>query len=266
MVRKLGEHFECDPATLNENQLREYFLFLRQEQHWQGSAMTQARVALRLFFCDQLKIGRDWTVFEDLCIARPEPLPVVLTREEVGRVLGAIQQPRYRTCLRLIYQCGLRVGEAVSLAPTDIHGREEPPRLHLKKAKGAKDRYVPIAAAMVQELRQWWKTHRNPAWLFPAQQSGRTASTALAHMRVCSVQQVFALARQQTGLHPRATVHTLRHSYATHMLEAGVNLRQLRDYLGHRCLDTTLIYTHLTQISEARTQATLQNLYQSLPR
>ena len=87
--------------------------------------MTQARVALRSFFREVLKVGQDGTVFEDLRIARPEPLPLVLTREEVSRVLGALRQPRFRTCLRLIYHCGLRVSEAVSLAPADIHGREE---------------------------------------------------------------------------------------------------------------------------------------------
>ncbi len=264
LVRTLAEHFKCDPATLSENQLREYYVFLRQEKHWKGSAMTQARVALRSFFRETLTVGKDWTVFEDLCIARPEPLPLVLSQEEVKRVLGVLRQPRYRTCLRLIYHCGLRVGEAVSLAPTDIHGREKPPRLHIKNAKGGKDRYVPIAPDMVEELRQWWRTHGNRHWLFPAQQKGLAAAAVQSCMSVACVQQAFVLARQESEIHPAAHVHTLRHSYATHMLEAGVNIRQLRDYLGHRSLDTTLIYTHLTALSEARTQATMQTLYQAL--
>jgi len=264
MVRKLAEHFKSDPASLSEKQVREYFLFLRQEKHWQGSAMTQARVALRSFFRECIKLGKDWTVFEELRIARPEPLPLVLSREQVARVLGVLYQPRYRVCLRLIYHCGLRVGEAVSLAPTDIHGRENPPRLHIKNAKGGKDRYVPIAAGMVEELRQWWKTHGNRNWLFPTQQKGTVAASAQSYMKTSSVQEAFVLARQQSGIDPNATVHTLRHCYATHLLEAGVNIRQLRDYLGHHSLDTTLIYTHLTALSEARTQATLQTLYQTL--
>ena len=263
-VRKLAEHFECDPATLSENQLREYFVFLREEQHWQGSAMTQARVAIRSFFRENLKAAKDWSVFEDLRIARPETLPLVLTREEVARVLSVLEQPRFKVCLRLVYHCGLRVGEAVSLDPHDIHGRENPPRLHIKNAKGGKDRYVPIAAGMVEELRQWWRTHGNSHWLFPAQQSGIPAGEATSCMKTGSVQGAFALAREESGIHPGAHVHTLRHSYATHMLEAGVNIRQLRDYLGHHSLDTTMIYTHLTALSEARTQATMQTLYQTL--
>jgi integrase/recombinase XerD len=264
VVRKLAQHFKCDPATLGENQVREYFLYLREEKHWQGSAMTQARVALRSFFRECLTVGKDWTVFEELRIARPQPLPLVLSREEVARVLGIVREPRFRACLRLIYHCGLRVGEAVSLAPRDIHGKEEPPRIHVKNAKGGKDRYVPIAASMVRELRQWWKTHRHDDWLFPGQPRNGCAASHPGCLPVAAVQQTFALARQESGIHPAATVHTLRHCYATHMLEAGVNIRQLRDYLGHSSLDTTLIYTHLTALSEARTQATLEHLYQTL--
>lgn len=263
-VRLLAGHFKCDPASLSENQLREYFVFLRQEKHWQGSAMTQARVALRSFFRESLKAAKDWTVFEDLRIARPETLPLVLTREEVALVLGTLHERRFKVCLRLIYHCGLRVGEAVSLNPRDIHGRENPPRLHVKNAKGGKDRYVPIAVGMIQELRQWWRTHRNPRWLFPAQQLGLPPGQTANGMRTTSVQGAFAAARLESGLHPDAHVHTLRHSYATHMLEAGVNIRQLRDYLGHTSIETTLIYTHLTALSEARTQATMQRLYQTL--
>ncbi len=265
MVRKLAEHFKGDPATLSENQLREYFVYLRQEKHWQGSAMTQARVALRSFFRENLKAGKDWTVFEDLRIARPETLPLVLTREDVARVLRTLHERRFQVCLRLIYHCGLRVGEGVSLDPHDIYGRENPPRLHIKNAKGGKDRSVPIAAGLVEELRQWWKTHCNRRWLFPAQQLGIPAGQATKCMATGSAQAAFAAARLESGIHPDAHVHTLRHSYATHMLEAGVNIRQLRDYLGHESLDTTMLYTHLTELSEARTQATMQRLYQTLP-
>jgi len=109
-LRELAEHFECDPAQLTEDQVRQYFLFLREQKEYQGSAMTLARVALRCFFREVSKTGQDWTVFEDLRIARPEPLPLVLSQEEVARVLGVVRQPRFRVCLRLIYYCGLRVG------------------------------------------------------------------------------------------------------------------------------------------------------------
>jgi site-specific recombinase XerD len=126
-----------------------------------------------------------------------------------------------------------------------------------------------LAAAMLEELRGWWRTHRNPKLIFPAPASAKAGvvvqhprSRTLVAMSVASVQEVFRLARQTSGVHPRATSHTLRHSYATHLLEEGVSLRQLSIYLGHESLDTTAIYTHLTAISEARTQAALLRLYQ----
>jgi integrase len=202
-------------------------------------------------------------------VAEPQTVPIVLSRQEVQRRLSWVRELRFLVCLRLMYYCGLRVGEAVTLEVRDIEGRQSPPRLHVRNAKGGKDRWVPIAAALVEELRDWWRTHRHPRWLFPATAAHRpeavgtpTGSLATEPMSTASVQEVFRLARQASGINPEATTHTLRHGFATHLLEAGVSLRQISQYLGHASLDTTLIYTHLTAISEARTQAALQALYQ----
>ena len=147
-VRKLAEHFQCDPATLTENQIREYFLFLRQHKHYSRSPMKMAKYALLCFYVQLLKVA-GWTVFKEVRIAEPQVLPMVLSRSEVRSVLGVVREPRFRTCLGLMYHCGLRVGEAVRIEVKDIHGRENPPRLHVKNGKGGKDRYVPISAAMV---------------------------------------------------------------------------------------------------------------------
>jgi len=274
-VRKLAEHFQCDPATLTEDQLREYFLFLRQHKHYKHSPMKLAKCSIRCFFRECLKLGPTWTVFEEVRIVENQTLPVVLSRQEVADVLGALQEMRFKTCLRLIYHCGLRVGEAVRIAPQDIHGKEEFPRLHVKNAKGGKDRYVPIAPAMVKELRQWWRTHRNEHWLFPSPGCGwadRTLSLSqlmnqsTTFMSVSSVQMAYRLARAASGVNRLSTTHTLRHSYATHLLEEGVSLRLISQYLGHESLDTTVIYTHLTPMSEAKTRAALLILHQSITR
>lgn len=272
-VRKLAEHFQCDPATLTEDQLREYFLFLRQHKHYKHSPMKLAKCSIRCFFRECLKLGPTWTVFEEVRIVENQTLPVVLSRQEVADVLGALQEMRFKTCLRLIYQCGLRVGEAVRIAPQDIHGKEEFPRLHVKNAKGGKDRYVPIAPAMVEELRQWWRTHRNEHWLFPSPGCGWADRTltlsqlmykSTTFMSVSSVQMAYRLARAASAVNRLSTTHTLRHSYATHLLEEGVSLRLISQYLGHESLDTTVIYTHLTPMSEAKTRAALQILHQSI--
>jgi site-specific recombinase XerD len=191
----------------------------------------------------------------------------------VQALLAVVREPRFRTCLRLMYHCGLRVGETVAIEVRDLHGKETPPRLHIRNGKGGKDRYVPVAPAMIQELRDWWIVHRHPKFLFPSPGRGwadrtlslsQTMTRSIAPMSVSSVQMAYRLARAASGVNSASTTHSLRHSYATHLLEEGVSLRQISQYLGHESLDTTAIYTHLTAISEARTQAALAALYQPL--
>ena len=271
-VCKLAEHFQCDPATLSENQIREYFLFLRQHKHYKPAPMKAAKYSLLCFYLDCVKV-QGWTVFQEVRIAEPEVLPLVLSRQEIQAVLAAVREPRFRTCLRLMYHCGLRVGETVAIEIKDIHGRERPPRLHIRNGKGGKDRYVPMATAMVEELRQWWRKHQNPRFLFPSPGRGwadrtltlsQSMAKSLGPMSVSSVQMAYRLARAASAVNSASTTHSLRHSYATHLLEEGVSLRQISHYLGHESLDTTVIYTHLTVISEARTQVALQALYQPL--
>jgi integrase len=271
-VRKLGEHFQCDPLTLSEDQLRAYFLFLRQEKKFGGSAMKLARCSLRAFFRDCHHVT-GWTVFEEVRIAPPQTLPLVLSREQVAALLAAVQRPRYRAILGLIYHTGLRVGEAVRIERRDFRDTDTAfPRLHVRCGKGGKDRFVPLTPAMVEHLRAWWKTHRHPTFLFPGPTSGwreraqpaDAAQHATTHLSVSAVQNTFRLARATAGLPVEATVHTLRHCYATHLLEEGVSLRLISQYLGHASLETTLIYTHLTPLNEARTRAALEMLQRAV--
>ena len=271
-VRKLAEHFQGDPATLTEDQLRAYFLFLRQEKKFGGSAMKLARCSLRAFFRDCLHVA-GWTVFEEVRVAPPQTLPLVLTREQVATLLGAVRQPRYRTALTLIYHTGLRVGEAVRIQVRDLRDTHtDHPRLHVRCGKGGKDRYVPLAPAMVAQLRTWWATHGHPEWLFPGPtcawreraQPAAAAQRAVTHLSVSAVQNTFRLARASSGLPAEASVHTLRHCYATHLLEEGVSLRLISQYLGHASLERTLIYTHLTPLNEARTRAALATLHHAV--
>ncbi len=269
-VCKLAEHFQCDPAVLTENQIRQYFLFLRQHKHYKAAPMKAAKYSLLCFFLDCVKVT-GWTVFKEVRIAEPEVLPIVLARTEVHALLRAVREARFAVCLRLMYHCGLRVGEAVAIQVRDIHGRENPPRLHIRNGKGGKDRFVPIAPAMVEELRRWWRTHSNDTWLFPSPGRGwsdrtltlsQSMARSTAPMSVSSVQMAYRLARAASGVNSASTTHSLRHSYATHLLEEGVSLLQISKYLGHDSIETTVIYTHLTAISEARTQTALAALFQ----
>jgi site-specific recombinase XerD len=271
-VRRLGDHYQCDPALLTEDQVRAYYLFLRQHKKFGGSAMKVAKCALRAFFQDCLHIT-GWTVFQEVRIAPPQTLPLVLAREQVATLLKAVQLPRYRTVLGLIYHTGLRVGEAVRIELRDLRdSHSEHPRLHVRCGKGGKDRFVPLSPAMVTELRDWWKTHRHPAFLFPGPTlawrerslPADAAARAATHLSVSAVQNTFRLARATAGLPVAATVHTLRHCYATHLLEEGVSLRLISQYLGHASLETTLIYTHLTPLNEARTRTALDVLHRAV--
>ena len=136
-VCKLAEHFQCDPATLTENQLRQYFLFLRQHKHYKHSPMKAAKFALLSFYLDCVKVT-DWTVFKELRIAEPQVLPIVLSRAQVHALLATVREPRFGTCLRLMYHCGLRVGETVGIQVCDIQGRENPPASIFAMVKGAR--------------------------------------------------------------------------------------------------------------------------------
>ena len=268
-VRKCAEHFGCDPLTLTEDQLRQYFLFLRQEKHYARSAMKAAKFSLRSFFVDFHRLTH-WTVFAEVRIAKPIVLPLVLSRQEVAAVLHAVREPRLQVCLQLIYHCGLRVSEAVAVQLRDLHeSRTQTPRLHVRQGKGGHARFVPMSPGMVEHLRQWWRQHQHPVWLFPGagihwrkrDHNTLEAAKATLPLSTSALQRTFGLARAQSGINPAATPHTLRHSYATHLLEEGVSLRQISQYLGHASLDTTVIYTHLTSISEARTRAALETLH-----
>lgn len=261
-----ARHFGCDPALLKERQIGDFLIFLRNERKYAPSSMAQTIVALRTFYRDHL--GHAWGLWKTVRVRRVESLPVVMTREEVHAVIQTAQRRLFRTLLRLIYHCGLRLGEAIRLAPRDID--REVCRLHVRHAKGGKARFVPLAPVMIAELDSFYALHNNRLWLFPGLGRGwkslngsarDAAARSHCHVSEAAVQVAFKLCVQQSGISKDAVVHTLRHSYATHLMEEGVPIRLISQYLGHASLETTLIYTHLTSISEDQTREVLTKLY-----
>jgi integrase/recombinase XerD len=247
-VRQLAEHYGKAPDRITEEELRQYFLYLQNERHVSASSFTIALCGLKFFY--QQTLHREWATLALVRPAREQKLPVVLSTAEVGRILTCLRLPRYQVCLGTIYACGLRVQEGVRLQVTDIDGERK--LLHVRHPKGGSERYVPIPSHTLERLRQHWTSHRDPLWLFPAakQSAGMCHSTMTVPMCVSGVQRAFQAALLASGVHKLASVHTLRHSYATHLLEAGVNLRIIQAYLGHRSPQTTALYTHLTQPAE----------------
>jgi integrase/recombinase XerD len=256
-VRQLAEYYGKSPDRVSEEELRQYFLYLKNEKHASRSTCTLALCGIKFFY--EYTLHRDWPTLSFVRPARERKLPVVLSRKEVCRILGCLRQPHYRVCLSTIYACGLRLQEGVQLQVADIDGARN--LLHVRLGKGAKDRYVPLPERTIEMLRAYWITHRHPVWLFPARKG---VTTATGPMCESGVQRAFRAALQESGVQKPATVHTLRHSYATHLLEAGVNLRIIQVYLGHNSPSTTALYTHLTRPAELLATEVLNRLLQDL--
>lgn len=270
-VQKFALHTGCDPGTLDEAAARAYLIYLKEKRAYSPSSMRSACAALSFFF--KFVCERDWKLFDLVRSPSAQTLPAVLTRDEVHRLISQIREDRFRVVLTLIYACGLRIGEAVALEIRDLQPAQH--RLLVRGGKGQKDRFVPVADVMFALLRTWWKQHRHPRLLFPGLGRGwrehrmnpnglTNAGPVDAAMSRSSVQLCVRVARAGAGLKPDVHVHTLRHSYATHLLEDGVSLRQIASYLGHDSLNTTAIYTHLTAVSEDKALQVITGLVQPL--
>ena len=256
-VRKLAAHFRRPPDQLTEAQVREYFLFLKNEREFSPSALKIAHSGIKFFYTHTVE--RDWATLLKLRVPRRKSLPDVLTVEEVRRIIDAVRTPHNKTYLWTVYSLGLRLQEGLALEVGDIDSARM--LVHVHRGKGAKDRYVPLPASTLAMLRQYWATHRNPRLLFPATgRNRRRAPTATEPMGKASVQGAMRRVVLQLGFRKSIHVHTLRHSYATHLLEAGVNLRLIQQYLGHSSLQTTMVYLHLTSQGQEQARAAIDRL------
>jgi integrase/recombinase XerD len=241
-VKRLAEYYHKSPALITEEELRQYFLHVKLEKRYSRSTATITLCAIKFLF--EKTLQKNWAVLDLVRPAKERRLPVVLSQAEVQQVLEAVQVPLYRICLTTIYSCGLRVSEGVGLQVQHIDGRRM--FLRIVGGKGNKDRYVPLAQRTLEMLRGFWKVHHSRQWLFPASEQPFARAGEDRPVAVDSVQMAFRRAVECSGLTKAATVHTLRHSYATHLLEAGVSLRLIQEILGHNSPTTTAIYTHIT--------------------
>jgi integrase/recombinase XerD len=260
-VRQLAEHYHKSPDLITEEELRQYFLHLKNVKKYASSSLTIALCGIKFFFEHTLK--KDFPILDFVHPPREKKLPVVLSPDEVRRILRLVRLQSYRTCLSVIYSCGLRLLEGTHLKVQDIDSSRL--MIHVRRGKGAKDRYVPLPLRTLELLRQYWVSHRNPILIFPAR--GRNydqLSLTTLPMSESGLQKAFRAALKQSGINKPASVHTLRHSWATHLLEAGVNLRLIQAYLGHSSPATTSLYTHLTRKTEQMAAETLDRLFTDL--
>lgn len=252
-VRFLAEYFGRSPDQLGIEHVRQYQIYLVEERQVSWSHLNVIVCALRFFYGTTL--GRTEMVTRIPYAKRPRKLPCVLSREEVIRLFEAITNYTYRVILMTTYAGGLRISEAVRLRYEDID--TDRMLIHVRHGKGGKDRYVPLSELLLDVLQAYQKIAPQNEWLFPGVQPGHYLSTR-------TVQRAVERAVRKAGIKKHATCHTLRHSFATHLLESGTDIRAIQKLLGHKRLETTAIYTHVTDARIRSTKSPLDLIRQQL--
>jgi len=233
-VRGLAGHYHRTPEDITQDELRSYFLYLVKERGVARSTLTIHLSGIKFFFEKTLK--REWLIFNLVRPKKRTKLPVVLSPDEVKHILSLVKTPTVRMALTVIYACGLRLSEGLNLKAQDIDSSRM--LLWVRNGKGGKDRCVPLPERLLELLREYWKRHRPRLYLFPNQKKREPLCAT-------TLQKTFKIVLLQSGIRKEASIHTLRHSYATHLLERGINLRVIQELLGHKDLKTTMIYTHV---------------------
>ena len=244
----LSKHFKTSPDLLSVDQIREYIQYKLTEAKLSKSWMNQTISALKIFFCEVLK--RDW---DGIDIPRPRreiKLPVVLSKEEVSRIINTPRNLKHKAFLMLTYSAGLRLQEACNLKIRHIDSQRM--LIRVVQAKGAKDRYTILSPVALNLLREYWKIYKVKEWLFETKPNQHISSRMAQH--------IFKDALRKTGINKQVGIHSLRHSFATHLLEQGVSLPIIQQLLGHTSLKTTSIYLHVQQYSVFAVKSPLDTL------
>jgi site-specific recombinase XerD len=253
-VRILAKYYNRRPDHLSEEEIRNFFLYLIKEKQVCESTVGIYLHGIKFFFEKTLK--REWPVLNLIRAQKRKRLPVVLSTEEVRKLLSLIKIPRNRVCLTTIYSCGLRLSEGTQLNVGDIDSKRMV--IQIRDSKGGKDRYVPLPDRILCVLREYWRKNRSESWLFPSDVK------VADHISHSAIQLCFKKVLCESGITKDATVHTLRHSYATHLLESGVDIRVIQGILGHSSPKSTVIYTHLTQKTMTKLHTTVDDLMSDL--
>lgn len=247
-VQQLINFWHRPVEEISEQQVREYFLYCKNDHGWSASTMRIAYSGIKFFYTVTLPM--EWETLRLLKVKRFSTPPTVLSIDEVRLIIDAARTPQAKAFLTTVYSCGLRLQEALNLEVRDIDAERMMVRI---RGKGSKQRDVPLPASTYEVLKTYWKTHRNPRLLFPAlgrrHNGGCTAEKPMARSSVQGL--LRRILAQLPKIKKHATLHTLRHSYATHLIEAGVNIRIVQQYLGHASLETTMIYLHVTDLGNA---------------
>jgi site-specific recombinase XerD len=235
-VRRLAKHYRRSPDGLTTDEVQSY---LAQMIAVEGLSWSTCSIAANAFrFLYHVTLGRNAIDFVVPLPRQPQRLPEILSSEEVSRLLSSVAHPKHRMVLETIYACGLRVSEATRLKVRDVD--RDRMTVRIEQGKGRKDRYVPLSKRLLQRLEQYWAKERPRYWVFEG-------STALRCLHITSVQRAYTLAKRRAGIQKHGGVHALRHAYATHMIESGVDVLTVQRLLGHGSVTTTMRYFHLSR-------------------
>ncbi len=248
-VRGLAAYYRLSPDRLSSQQVQDYLLYLMQVRHLEWNSVNSIVSGLKFFYGQTLK--RLDIVLSIPQRRTPRRLPEVFSAEELQSLFAATANPRDRALLMTTYASGLRIGEAVRLQIRDIDSQRH--MVRVRSGKRDKDRYSLLSPRLLEELRSYWRSHRPPLWLFPSK--GRDK-----HLSQDAARRIFARAKHQAGIAKGGSTHVLRHSFATHLLEAGVNLRTIQILLGHSSIRSTVRYLHVAQKTLQATQSPLDLL------
>jgi integrase/recombinase XerD len=240
-VSQFSRHYGRSPRHLGEKEIKEYLLYLLREKKVSTATVNQCYHALKFLY--ERTLNRMWVMARVPRVRRLKQLPVVLDKEEVESLFSVTENLKHRAILMLIYSSGLRLTEAARLKVTDIDSKRM--LVRIKQGKGRKDRYTILSKTALEVLREYWSQYRPTEYLFAGRFPGKPLTGR-------SIQRVLIKAKDLAGIKKPATVHTLRHSFATHLLEAGTDLYHIQLLLGHRTLNTTTIYLHVSRKELAR--------------
>jgi site-specific recombinase XerD len=251
-VREFAVHFQRSPEEIGNDEIRAYLHHLIKDEKVSQAVISQTYSALKFLY--ETTLRRDWNGLRIPRAKMARKLPVVLSQEEVGAILSAVKNLKHRTLLAVIYSGGLRVHEATNLRVSDIDSDRM--MIRICHGKGGRDRYTLLARHTLEMLRDYWRQYRPTDWLFPGKPATRP---------ICArgIQIVFRQALDRAAITKPATVHTLRHSFATHLLEAGTDLCHIQYLLGHASIKTTAIYLHLSRKDVLRVVSPLDLLVES---
>jgi integrase/recombinase XerD len=244
-----ARYFGRSPEALGREEVRSFLLYLVREKHVSWSIYNQTVAALRFLY--EVTLDRHGVMVRVPCPKQPKKLPTVLSLDEMARFFGAVLGVKHRAILMTAYAAGLRISEVVALRVDDVDSQRM--ILRVRQGKGRRDRNVMLSPRLLALLREYWKVAKPTEWLFPGEVPGRPITAGSVH-RIC------VQAARAAGLGKHVTIHTLRHSFATHLLEAGTDIRTIQVLLGHRNLKTTAVYTHVSPTAVEATRSPLDRL------